>query len=149
VKKSGSKILGIAAAIAVVIYWGNTIFGGKYSSGGKMPILSCKVGSERTVYNLKDYPIVNNKNREQLNAKGRPYLNLENKNEYRITRMSTLEFDGFLQLSIIIIDRDTGRLEWIAGDKVRKKGDPNSIRKLGNMRTVATGICDKVKNKNL
>ena len=148
-KKNGSKILGIAAAIAVVIYWGNVLFGGKYSSGGKMPILSCKVGSKIVVYNLKDYPIVNNKNREQLNAKGRPYLNLENKNEYRITVMSSLKFDGFLQLSIIIIDRDSGRLEWIEGDKVRKKGDPDSVRKLANMRTVATGICDKVKDKNL
>ena len=148
-KKNKSKILGIAAAIAVVIYWGNVLFGGKYSSGGKMPILSCKVGSKRVVYNLKDYPIVNNKNREQLNAKGRPYLNLENKNEYRITRMSSLESDGLLQLSIIIIDRDSGRLEWIEGDKVRKKGDPDSVRKLANMRTVATGICDKVKDKNL
>jgi hypothetical protein len=34
-KKSGSKILGIAAAIAVVIYWGNVLFGGKYSSSSK------------------------------------------------------------------------------------------------------------------
>jgi len=34
-KKSRSKILGIAAAIAVIIYWGNTIFGGKYSSSNK------------------------------------------------------------------------------------------------------------------
>ena len=148
-KKSRSKILGIAAAIAVVIYWGNTIFGGKYSSGGKMPILSCKVGPETIIYNLNDYPIENKKNNKKLNDSGRPYLNLKNKNEYRITKMSSFKIDGYLQFSVAIIDRNSGRLEFIASDKVRKKGDPDSVKKLLNTRTVETGICDKVKNKNL
>ena len=44
-KKSGSKILGIAAAIAVIVYWGNSIFGGKYSSSSK------KTSSQSTYIN--------------------------------------------------------------------------------------------------
>ena len=147
-KKSGSKILGIAAVIAVIVYWGNTIFGGKYSSSGKFPTLVCKVDNKTHVFKLNDYPISNSNNYFKLSDSGEPYLNLENNHQYRINHNYNLKDDGFLQLTIIVIDKNSGSLEFLASKKVFKN-DPNSVTKLLDISTLATGICDKAKNKNL
>jgi hypothetical protein len=71
-KKSGSKILGIAAAIAVVIYWGNSIFNKVGSSGfskseKKITSIQCSLVSVRE--DAKDqtkYYVNNNLVKEDL-----------------------------------------------------------------------------------
>ena len=58
-KKSRSKILGIAAAIAVIVYWGNVLFGGKYSGSSK------KSSSQSTYVNQGDILVCTGSDGEQ------------------------------------------------------------------------------------
>ena len=58
-KKSGSKILGIAAVIAVIVYWGNVFFGGKYSDSSK------KSSSQSTYVNPGDILVCTTSDGEQ------------------------------------------------------------------------------------
>jgi len=188
---NGFKIGGVLAAIAVIIYWGNSIFNKVGSSGfskseKKITSIQCSLVSVRedakdvtkyyvnnnlvkedltidiyhknksvwssdgnfgsiTVWN--DNVIVSRSN-DSLTNNGKPFLNLENNNQYRVNHNYNLQDDGYIKTTVVVIDKNSGSLEFIASEKVFKN-DPNSVSKLLNMSTLATGICDKVKNKNL
>ena len=68
-KKSGSKILGIAAAIAVIVYWGNSIFNKVGFS--KLPTLKCIIdnpnGSRETYF----YDLAKIEKGDPLNGKSK------------------------------------------------------------------------------
>ena len=111
-KKSGSKILGIAAVIAVIVYWGNSILDKVGSS--KLPTLRCTVnegGNPITVFlRLNKYPSKNNKIKRNV---GKTYFSLDDvsKNTYIVTNWITEKENGrkYGQRIKYVIDRNTGQ----------------------------------------
>jgi hypothetical protein len=111
-KKTGSKILGIAAAIAVIIYWGNSIFNKVGFS--KLPTLRCTVqeaGNPFTVYlRLNKYPSKKNKIKR---TPGKTYFSLDDvtKNTYIVNNWITEKENGrkYSQKIKYVIDRNTGK----------------------------------------
>ena len=125
-KKSRSKIMGIAAAIAVIVYWGNTIFGGKYSSSSK------KKSSQSTYLTLK----CTDDNGDltwgtTISKKGFTWGNRVGDNADIGTNMITLGptygvHGGKKQKELIVINRNTGRFDFHIGDTFTVSGNCSS-----------------------
>ena len=157
-KKSGSKILGIAAAIAVIVYLGNSIFNKVGFS--KLPTLKCIIdnpnGSRETYF----YDLAKIEKRDPLNGKSKEekkkYLKKRNlsavtfsdsKSQYMIFYRN--HENGIQKTYNVQIQKDNGQVEIRFPTHIPVGAPFKDLVTAYQNATIFKGECSKTKKKNL
>jgi hypothetical protein len=157
-KKSGSKILGIAAAIAVIIYWGNSIFNKVEFS--KLPNLKCIIDNPDGSRETHFYDLAKIEKRDPTKGMSSKeftkYIKKRNLSEVTFSDSKSMYMlvyrnheNGIQKSYSVDIQKDTGQVEINVPTDTPVGSSLRVLAKAYQNGYTFKGECSKTKKKNL